>query len=138
MALTDDERVSIKHHLGYPSANALQTFLLSVPAAVEPLFMLEGSMNAIAPGAESRVRRTLVRLDKIDEQIEENADTLVASEADEVKLRDNEFELLMKRYGYWQGELCNLLGVPCPNPFDSRKSGFGMAGGNLNIGVSHG
>src|SRR5579863_3247703 len=105
--LTDDERVAIKDHLGYPNATAIQTFVLGVPAAMEPLFMLEGAMNAIAPAAESRVRVTLRRLDKIDEQIEENQDALVLARADEVEFRENELELLQDRYKWWQGKLCN-------------------------------
>jgi hypothetical protein len=133
--LTDEERVSAKHHLGYPNATAIETFVLGVPAAMESLFMLEGALNAIAPGAEFRFRKTLKRLDKVEEQIEENQDALLLAKADEVDFRENEFELLMKRYGYWQGSLCNLIGVPGPNPFDARFQGG--AGGGINIAVSH-
>jgi hypothetical protein len=134
--LTPEERVSVKHHLGYPNATAIETFVLGVPAAMEPLFMLEGAMNAIAPAAEERLRETLRRLEKLDNQLEDNADAVLLSKADEVEFRENEFELLQKRYRYWQGQLCNLLGVPCANPFDARFSGSG--GGSINIGVSHG
>lgn len=134
--LTDDERVSVKHHLGYPNATAIQTFGLGVPMAAEPLYMLEGAMNAIAPAAEERLRRTLRRLDRVDEQLEENQDALLLSKVDEVEFRDNELELLMKRYARWQGELCNLLGIPGPSPFDARFSAW--TGESLNIGVVHG
>jgi len=135
--LTDEERVSIKHHTGYPNANAIQTFVLGVPAAMESLFMLEGAMNAIAPGAEDRCRQTLRRLDRLEMQIEENADALVLTKADEVEFREDEFEKILQRYKYFQGELCNLLGVPGPNPFDARWSQWG-GGGGVNIAVSHG
>jgi hypothetical protein len=133
--LTPEERVSIKHHLGYPNQQTIETFVLGVPQALESLFMLEGAMNAIAPQAEERIRVTIRRLDGIDAQIQENQDALVLSKADEVEFRENEFELLQKRYRWWQGELCNLLGVPCPNPFDARFQGGG--GGGINIGVNH-
>jgi len=99
--------------------------------------MLEGAMNAIAPGAEDRCRQTLRRLDRLEMQIEENADALVLTKADEVEFREDEFEKILQRYKYFQGELCNLLGVPGPNPFDARWSQWG-GGGGVNIAVSHG
>jgi len=133
--LTDDERVSVKHHLGYPNAVAIETFVLGVPAAMEPLFMLEGALNAIAPAAEERARQTLRRLDRLEQQIEDNADALVLSRADEVDFRPDEFEKVAQRYQYWQGELCNLIGVPGPNPFDAR---FAAGSGGVNIAVAHG
>jgi hypothetical protein len=135
--LTDEERVSCKHHLGYPNANAIQTFVLGVPQALESLFIVEGAMNAIAPGAEERCRRTLRRLDRLEEQIEENSDALVLTKADEVEFREDEFEKIMQRYRYWVGELCNLLGVPGPNPHDARYSQWN-GGGGVNVAVAHG
>lgn len=135
MALTDDERVGIKDHLGYPNPQAIETFVLGVPALMESLFVLEGAMNAVSPGSEERIRKTLKRLDKIDDQIEENADALLLTKADEVEFREDEFEKLHQRYAYWQGKLCNLLGVPGPNPFDARW--VGPAGG-INVTVQHG
>ena len=45
----DVRRSALKHHLGYPNANAIATFVLGVPAMMESLFMLEGAMNAVAP-----------------------------------------------------------------------------------------
>jgi hypothetical protein len=131
--LTPDDRIAIKYHLGYPNAQAIETFVLGVPAAMEPLFMLEGAMNAVAPAAEERIRKTLRRLEAVEEQIEENQDALVLSKADEVEFRENELELLQKRYAWWQGNLCNLLGVPCPNPFDARN----MAIDGINLSVQH-
>ncbi len=136
--LTDEQRVSVKHHLGYPNANAYETFVLGVPASLESLFMIEGAMNSIAPQAEPRLQKTLNRLERLEEQIEENADALVLSKADEVEFRPDEFEQIIKRYRYWVGELCNLLGVPGPNPFDARYSAWNGGGGGVNISVSHG
>jgi hypothetical protein len=135
MALTPEERVSIKHHLGYPNAQMIETFVLGVPAAMESLFMLEGAMNAVAPAAEERVRQSLERLESVDRQIHDNQDALVLSKADEVEFRENELELLQRRYTRWQGELCNLLGVPGPNPFDARFSA--ASGQGINVSVSH-
>jgi hypothetical protein len=135
MPLTDEERVSVKHHLGYPNANAIQTFVLGVPAAMEPLFMLEGAMNGIAPGAESRLRETIRRLDGIELQLDENRDNVELSKADEVEFRENVYQLLMTRYRHWQGNLCNLIGVPGPNPFDARFYGGGQP--SINLAVAH-
>ena len=134
--LTPEERVSVKHHLGYPNATSIETFVLGVPAAMESLFMLEGAMNAVDPAAEGRLRKTLMRLERVDDQIEDNQDALLLSKADEVEFRENELELLVMRYQRWQGELCNLLGIPGPNPFDARYSSWN--GGGINIAVSHG
>ena len=59
IVLTDEQRVSVKHHLGYPNANAYETFVLGVPASLESLFMIEGAMNSIAPQAEPRLQKRL-------------------------------------------------------------------------------
>ncbi len=139
MALTPEERMRIKDHLGWPNPMMIQTFILGVPAAREPLFILEGAMNAINPIAESRVRQTLERLDRIEELIDIDADTLILSKADEVEIDPEQFEKLLKRYAYWQGKLCNFLGVPGPNPWDARLSAWnGLGGGSMNIPVMHG
>jgi hypothetical protein len=132
--LSAEEKVSVRHHLGFPNCVMIETFILGVPSAREPLFMLEGAMDSINPAAEPRVRHALTRLDRADERIEEAEDAVEVASADEVAFRENAIEILRKYYGRWQGELCNLLGIPCPNPYDAREY---LAPGGINIRVAH-
>jgi hypothetical protein len=133
--LSLEEKVSVRHHLGFPNCVMIETFILGVPSAREPLFMLEGAMDSINPAAEPRVRRAIARLDRTDERIEEASDAVEVASADEVEFRENALEILRKYYARWQGELCNLLGIPCPNPYDAREY---LAPAGLNITVRHG
>jgi len=139
VALTPDETASVLEHLGWPNATMIETFILGFPAAREPLFILQGAIFALNPTVEDRVRLTLKRLDRIEALIDEDADTLVASKTDDTELRADQFEALLQRYSYWQGKLCNFLGVPGPNPWDARLSAWNMlGGGSMNVKVSHG
>jgi len=139
VALTPDETASVLEHLGWPNSTMIETMILGFPASREPLFLVIGAIYALNPTVEDRVRLTLKRLDRIESLIDEDADTLVASKTDDTELRPDQFEALLQRYSYWQGKLCNFLGVPGPNPFDSRISAWNqLGGGSVNVRVNHG
>jgi hypothetical protein len=136
MAFTPDEKCRIRSHLGYPNVGQVATFALGIPLAMEPMFMVEAAMNLELPPNENHVRQTLKRMDRIEDQIDENADALLLKQADEVVFREDEFEKLVQRYKYWQGKLANALGLAGGNPFDAR---FFMNGtiASLNVAVAH-
>ena len=135
MSFTDTEKMKIRHHLGFLNVQAAQTFVLGVPAGVQTQYIIEGAMDRVLAAAESQARLLLARCDAIEAQIGENQDVLFLSQTEEVSFRDNEFELLMKRYQYWRNGLANVLGV-YPNPFDKRFVSM-SGGGGVNAKVSH-
>lgn len=129
---TEAEKVRIRHHLGYLNVEAAQTFVLGAPAAVPTQFLIEGAMNKVLPDAYSLALELLSRCEAVESQITENQELLAVTQVDEIGVRQDEFQQLLKRYEYWRNGLANVLGV-YPNPFDKRFGG-GMAGG-VNVPV---
>lgn len=130
MSLTDEEKVKIRHHLGYLNVSAVQTFVLGSPAAVETQFIIEGAMTKVLDAALPEVRRHLVILDQIEAQMVEDHELLAVSQVGEIAVRPDEQQALDLRYQRWRQSLANLLGV-YPNPFDKRY------GSRVNVPVSH-
>lgn len=129
--LTLEEKVKIRHHLGYLNVSAVQTFALGAPAAVETQFVIEGAMNRVLPEAETEVRRHLAVLDKIESQQIDDMELLLVDKIDEISIRQTEQKELREQYVYWARSLANMFGV-YPNPFDKR---FYQTSG-VNISVS--
>lgn len=132
MAFTDEEKVRIRHHMGYLNVSSDQTFVLGVPAAVQTQFMIEGAMNKVLDEAENMVRAHLAELDEIDCQLKSNKGLVEFSSAEEVVINPKSYEKLRQRYWHWQGSLGNLLGC-LPNPYDMRFGGRGHSGINVPV-----
>jgi hypothetical protein len=130
MSFTDEEKVKIRHHLGFLNVAQAEVFVLGVPAAVETQFLIEGAMNRVLVEAENQVRRHIGILDKIEAQMIDDQELLAVDGVDEIKIRPTEMKELRTEYQYWQRSMANLLGT-YPNPFDRR---FGSM---VNVGVSH-
>lgn len=129
--LTLEEKVKIRHHLGYLNVAASQTFVLGSPAAIETQFIIEGAMNRVLPEAESEVRRHLAILDKLEEQSIQDQELLAVDRVDEILVRKTEMKEITEQYQYWRLSLGNLLGC-YPNQFDKRF--YGVAGLNVRVG----
>lgn len=123
--LTDDEKVSIRHHLGYLNVQFAYTFVLGIPSAVQTQFTIEGAMDRILPQAAGQVRRHLRILDKIEELDLEGVEDVEVEEIGEIKLDPKQFEKRWKQYERWRRSLANLFGV-APNPFDQRLAMLGI------------
>lgn len=139
MAISEQDKVRARHHCGYLNVGSASTFALGIPAGVQTQFTIEGAWSKVLPQAESLFRSHLDKLDAIEEQIVDNTENVAVSKIDEIELRPDEFRQLIQRYMYWQGALCNLMGIT-PNPFDQRPwlgMGFNGAGGGVNVGVIH-
>ena len=134
--LTDDDKDRARHHLGYGGVQEASTFVLGVPAGVQTTFVIERAFTKLLAVALPRMRDIMDKLDRIEAQVDENIDALVASKVGEIDLSDKEFEKLIQRYKHWQGALGNLLQVP-PNPYDQRPYlGGGYNGrGSMNAPV---
>jgi len=131
MPFTEEEKVMIRHHLGYLNVAAAYTFVLGSPAAIETQFIIEGAMNRVLVEAEGQVRRHIAILDTIEQQMNDDRELLAVNDVDEIKIRPTEMRELRNEYQYWRMSLSNLLGV-YPNPFDRR-----FADSGINVGVKH-
>lgn len=132
MAFTDDEKVRIRHHLGYLNVAASQTFVLGTPAAVQTQFQIEGAMNKVLPEAEGKARQILQFLETIEQQMISDLELLAVDQVDEITIRKTEQPELKREYQFHRQGLANLLGI-YPNPYDKR---FMNQGSIMNIRVS--
>lgn len=134
--LTDEEKVLVRKHMGYLNVQEASTFVLGVPAGVQTQFVIEPAMNRLLAAALPTLRKYIDVLEGVECQIIDNQGNLAAENVGNIKVNLKEFEDLMKRYRFWQGNLANLLGCPV-NPFDQRP-GFGTSGNNgVNVPVQH-
>lgn len=136
MPFTDEEKVSIRSHLGYLNVGYASTFSLGVPQAVETQFMIENAFDQVLPEAEGEVRRLVAILDEIEAQMVCDHELLAVEKIGELTTRSDEQEKLEKRYLRWRSKLANLLGI-IPNPFDQRYSSFGGSTMGVNVPVAH-
>ncbi len=129
MPLTPEEKVQVRHHLGYLNVQESQTFVLGVPAGVQTQFIIEGAMNRVMEVALPQVRRHVGILDKIESQMIDDQELLAVQSVDEIVINPEEMKKLKAEYLYWRQGLANLLGV-YPNPYDGR-----FAGRSMNVSV---
>jgi hypothetical protein len=134
---TDEEKVQIRHALGYQQGQLAYTFVLGVPASVQSQFPIEVAMDKILPEAAGLVRRHLQILERIEFQGVEDYELMAVSQIDEIHVNPDEHKKLFGNHGYmrWRASLANLFGI-APNPYDMRFTGMGTAG--INSRVQHG
>lgn len=119
MALNEETKVKIRHHLGYLQVIQAQSYALGIPASLPTQFAVEGAMDKVAPSAVARLLSLIAILDGIEDQIVCDQDLLATTKVGDISIREDEFEKLMRQYKHWQGALANLLSV-VPNPADQR------------------
>jgi hypothetical protein len=128
--LTADEKVRIRHHLGYLNVDESSTFVIGLPAGVETQFMIEGSFSRLLAAALPQVRKLLQYCECTEEQRFSSQPNAVVKEVDGIKMGAEDEQLMLSRnYDYWRAALANMFGIP-PNQFDMR-----YGGGSLNIRV---
>lgn len=119
---TPEEKVQIRHHLGFLNVSQVETFVLGLPAAVQTSFILEGAMDRLLPEAAPQVRRHLNILDGIEQQMIEDTELMAVNQVDTIQVNQREQTQLRDQYDYWRRAMGNLFGV-APNPYDERFRG---------------
>lgn len=128
--LTDDEKVRIRHHLGYLNVDEASTYVIGLPAGVETQFAIEGAFSRLLPAAIPQVRKLLRYCECTEEQRFTSQPNAVVKKVDGIEMGfAEEQEMLAKNYDYWRSALANMFGVMA-NPFDRR-----YGGASLNIPV---
>jgi hypothetical protein len=120
MPLVEDEKVKIRHHLGFLNVSQVATFALGTPAAVETQFIIEQAMNLVLESALTIVRKHISILDMIEEQMVCDLELLAVTKVGEIDVNEKEHQKLRIEYSRWQSSLANCLGV-YPNPWDKRQ-----------------
>lgn len=122
--LSDLERSSIRHHMGYLQVADAYTFVLGSPASVETTFVIEGAMDRVLVVALPRLRQILVVLDAMEQQNLDDLELLAVSSLGDIEVNAKELRMLEGQYDKWVAKLVNMLGCP-RNPFDKRLDASG-------------
>lgn len=132
MALSEDEKVQVRRHLGFLNVAEAFTFVLGTPAGVETQFIVEGATRRLLVSAEPMVRQFLCELSDLEKARQAAVIDGQTSKIGNIELR-NLKELLSAiddQLHHKRGELANAFGVYV-NPFDKR------AKGGINVSVRH-
>lgn len=129
--LSAQERVSIRHHMGYPQMKQVATFSLGTPANIQTDFLVERAMDlANSTGGVVRIRQYLCTLDKIECSMVDGMGDYDIARFDTVEVNPQAQTQKERLYYYWLNHLSDALAIP-PNPL--RFSAFG--GNGINVGV---
>lgn len=132
VVISEDEKSSARHHLGYLEVEAAQTFVLGVPAGVQTQFMIEGALNRMTNTGAQRFREMLCRLDSLENQVFCGVDLADVNKIGELEVNRARLPELARYYKIAQQGLANLLGI-VPNPYDQREW---LMTGSINVSVS--
>ena len=132
MPLTEEEKVLIRDHLGFPNVSGMSTFALGMPAAIQTSFIIEKAMDVVLERALPRVRQIVAVLERIDGQAIDDLELAAVNAIGDIAVNQFEQKTLDERRRYWCGRLCNALAV-FPNPFDQTKGTTGGLG-NVRVG----
>lgn len=117
MALTDDQRASVRRYLGYP--DRIQGYYSD----------LEGAMDALSTAGEAQVVTILTKLATLETRIETNWSTQNIKRAEEVEFFGPEgVQSLLAEGNRLVKQLASLLGVAVLCSAFSGGSRSGMAG----------
>jgi hypothetical protein len=122
---TDVEKTKIRTALGYLSAAPVASIALGVPAATQPMFLVEGAMERMLYPSGPIIRDYLCQIDAVDDQIKILPGYAVASNLGNLELREDSMEQLLKLRQYWVKKLSDILGAPM-NPYSA------MGGNSMN------
>lgn len=133
MALTEEEKVQIRRHLGFLNVAEAFTFVLGTPAGVETQFIVEGATKRLLVSAEPMVRRFLCELEQLEDARQQAALDATVAKVGSIETQDPQVVLkaIDDQLAHKRGDLANAFGI-YQNPFDKR------ARGGINVRVQHG
>lgn len=126
MALSQEERMRVRGHLGYPQVSSLTLLSIGVPIAGQPHFVLERQMDHVLPEAEKKLREILCECDSIESQLRQSRERLSVAATGETKFRGSE-ELadLQDLYERWTDRLADFFAaVKNPTSEVHHRSGY--------------
>lgn len=130
--ISNEERVRIRHHLGFPNIGNRAVISLGVLAGGLPTFILESAMTNLLPEAETLMRNALTQCDCIEAQMGEARTRMKTAAVEGVILRAREeLEDLEDQYDYWTSALVDFFGV-IKNPWSNKLNR--VSGGTTVIG----
>jgi hypothetical protein len=129
---SEDEKVRIRHHLGYTNVGDVYTLVGGVPAAVQTQFMIEGALQRLRVEAAPKARELLCRLDSLERDYYCGAaDFASVNKIDNIEINPKRRRELGGYYRTAMQAMGNLLSI-VPNPWDQRDI---LNVGSINVPV---
>ena len=137
MPLTDGERQRARYHLGYPSLNSAASVAFGVPMMNQTNFLVESALFRLLEESLPQVRQIMHVMDTVETKLFDavDQDHLVATQLEDLHLREDETDKLEGEYRRWGYRLADILGCPV-YPFSPRYKPSG-ANNVTNVSVSH-
>src|SRR5690606_38691356 len=111
--LSEQEKVKVRHHLGYLNVDEVATFAIGVPAGVETQFAIEGSMNRVRASALPLIRHLIQVLDETEQQMVCGQGTVDVNAMGDISLNNTGEHRaqreLRRSYDYWVSSLANAI-----------------------------
>jgi len=134
MVLDPTERERIRYHMGYLSVAPAASITFGLPAPIQTLFLVELAMNNLLPEATDRIRRFLTILDNIECKMIEGQSYLVATQLDQMYIRNDNIDKLEDEYSRWASRLADELGCPLyPGSAKFRKLFRDVGAGSIPV-----
>lgn len=125
MALSLQEKVRVRYHLGYPNTDEAASMQLGMIRSADTSYLVELAMNNLRPEAEDLVRDLIKTVDCIEcVQRGEAIDRMAAQRIGNLALNTMEPEALQNENERWSKRLADALGVMV-YPYGSKFKGVG-------------
>ena len=137
-ALTPAERSRVLYHLGYLNVAPAASLSYGIPRPIQTMFLVEQAMNNLVDDGFTieNVRRILGALDKIDCQIVESSDYVIATKAGNTEIDPQLQQKLEYAYMMQMGRLADIMGVPA-YPYSQRAQMLAAQMNVSNVRVRH-
>ena len=110
--LTEEEKASIRHHLGFFQVAPSTSIFMGFPAATQTSFLLEPAMDHILDSGVGHIRDDIAECDRIECEIKDARFRLQAKSVEGIDLNPQELTQLKIEYAEWAKRLADDLGVP--------------------------
>ena len=129
--LTEEEKASIRHHLGFMQVAPSTSIFMGFPAATQTSFLVETAMDHIMEAGVGRIRDDIAECDRIECEIKGARFRLQAKSVEGIDLNPQELTQLKTEYTDWAKRLADDLGVP----INAYAAKFQYTGGPMPLNM---
>src|ERR1700735_2645111 len=109
MPLSESDRERVRYHLGYLNVGTAASIQLGIPRPLQTLFLVEMAMDNLLTVGVPRVIRILDILDGVECKLTTAQTRLAATALEDLKLNNQECEMLENEYVRWAERLSDTL-----------------------------
>lgn len=138
MPLNEDDKTSIRFHLGYPNTSPTTTMAQGLPINLDGLFILEANMNNLRESGVERVRKIVEVMDSILFGAKvEAVDRMAVKQLGSIQTQPDEAKMINKELYDWACMLADQVRAPLYAGCQRYRPFITGAGGVSNVSVVH-